>query len=160
METEVEVKSGIHLKKLLDLAIIKHTFTSRQDSHGFKVRTILMLNLTLTLWAFLQTFKHLSPKSIIRKIRITILCKRNQNGGMMVMVVAQRNGTPLKKCKHIRKIQMNSTNRLGNHGLPVQIKEIKSLNPSTNTLAKMKSTLIMAGRARVSIKNNCMIKNI
>jgi len=78
----------------------------------------------------------------------------------MVTEVAQRNGTPLKKCKHIRKIQMNSMNRLGNHGLPVQTKEIKSLSLSTNTLAKMRSTQIMDGRARASIKNNCMIRNI
>ena len=77
----------------------------------------------------------------------------------MVTEEVQRNGTPLKKWTLIPIVQMNSTKKQDNHGLPVQTKEIKSLTPITSTSVKMRYMKTMDGKGRAFIRNYCMIRN-
>jgi len=150
METEVEVRSGMLLKRSQDSVIIKHTSMSNQDNHILEVEAMGIPNQLLTLLASHQAH---------RRIALITSTKSNLNGGMTVMEVALRNGTPSKRCKHLLKILMNSMNKLDSLGSPVQTIKIKSLHQSINIMKQNRSTQTTVGRARASTESNYMTRN-
>ena len=150
METEVEVRSGMLLKRSQDSVIIKHTSMSNQDNHILEVEAMGIPNQLLTLLASHQAH---------RRIALITSTKSNLNGGMTVMEVALRNGTPSKRCKHLLKILMNSMNKLDSLGSPVQTIKIKNLHQSINIMKQNRFTQTTVGRGRASTESNYMTRN-
>jgi hypothetical protein len=118
MVTELEVKNGMLLMKLVDSQKIKKNFMKVQDNHGSIAKIKEIKNL------------HTTYSTLDQDLNLLLKQAQMQDGGQMVTEPEVKNGTHSKRLPDSQRIKKSSMKVQGNHGSLVRTKRIKN-QPTT-----------------------------